>query len=71
MDCYKEECTDLLPVVCGAVELACILTDGEEGDMEFWDSVQVTRNSELDGAVEGEKRTDAGKDTMLQYAVPM
>lgn len=70
MDCHKEERTDLLPVVCGAVELACILMD-RESDMESWNIVEATRKSELDVAVEGEKHTDAGKDTMLQYDVPM
>ncbi|PBK65037.1 hypothetical protein ARMSODRAFT_961594 [Armillaria solidipes] len=54
---------------CGAVGLACILKNGEDRDLTFWDIVRATRNSELDAVVEGEKRGDAGNDTMLQYAV--
>ncbi len=54
---------------CGAVGLACILKNGEDRDLAFWDIVLVTRNSELDAVVEGEKRGDAGKATMLQYTV--
>ncbi len=54
---------------CGAVGLACILKNGEDRDLTFWDIVRATRNSELDAAVEGDKHGDAGKDMMLQYAV--
>ncbi len=54
---------------CGVVRLACILKNGEDSDMTFWDIVQAMRNSELDAVVEGEKCGDTGKDTMLQYAV--
>ncbi len=55
--------------VCRAVGLACMLKDGEESSLDFWDIVRATRSSELDAIVDGEKRGDAGKDTMLQYAV--
>lgn len=58
-----------LTMACGAVGLACILKNGEDRDLTFWDIVRVTRNSELDAIVEGEKCGDARKDTMLQYAV--
>ncbi|KAK0241013.1 hypothetical protein EDD85DRAFT_934126 [Armillaria nabsnona] len=54
---------------CGVVGLACMLKNGEDSDVTFWDIVRATRNSELDAVVEGEKRGDTGKDTMLQYAV--
>ncbi|KAK0431396.1 hypothetical protein EV421DRAFT_1927770 [Armillaria borealis] len=54
---------------CGAVGLACVLKNGEDRDLTFWEIVRATRNSELDAVVEGEKHGDAGKDTMLQYAV--
>ncbi|KAK0241018.1 hypothetical protein EDD85DRAFT_948112 [Armillaria nabsnona] len=54
---------------CGAVGFACILKNGEDGDLTFWDIVRATRNSELDAVVEGDKRGDVGKATMLQYAV--
>ncbi|PBK64997.1 hypothetical protein ARMSODRAFT_1022702 [Armillaria solidipes] len=54
---------------CGAVALACMLRDGEESDLTFWDIVQATRNSELDALVERKKCGDAGNDTVLQYAV--
>ncbi|PBK95079.1 hypothetical protein ARMGADRAFT_1144773 [Armillaria gallica] len=54
---------------CGAVGLACILKNGEDSNLTFWDIVRATRNSELDAVVEGEKRGDAGGSTMLQYAV--
>ncbi|PBK65007.1 hypothetical protein ARMSODRAFT_1087652 [Armillaria solidipes] len=54
---------------CGAVGLACVLKNGEDSDLTFWDIVRATRNSELDAVVEGEKRGDAGKATMLQYTV--
>ncbi len=37
--------------------------------MTFWDIVRTTRSSDLNAVVEGEKLGDAGKDTMLQYAV--
>ncbi|KAK0431390.1 hypothetical protein EV421DRAFT_2024551 [Armillaria borealis] len=53
---------------CGAIGVACMLKDGEGNDLAFWDIVRATRNSELDAVVEGDKRGDAGKDTMLQYA---
>ncbi|PBK64987.1 hypothetical protein ARMSODRAFT_978674 [Armillaria solidipes] len=54
--------------VCGAVRLACILKNGEDSNLTFWDIVWATRNSELD-VVEREKLGDAVKETMLQYAV--
>ncbi|SJL15175.1 uncharacterized protein ARMOST_18661 [Armillaria ostoyae] len=54
---------------CGAVGFACILKNGEDRDLTFWDIVQATRNSELDAVVDGEKRRDVGESTMLQYAV--
>ncbi|PBK65009.1 hypothetical protein ARMSODRAFT_1087653 [Armillaria solidipes] len=54
---------------CGAVGFACVLKNGEDRDSTFWDIVRVTRNSELDDVVDGEKRGDAGESTMLQYAV--
>ncbi len=54
---------------CGAVGLACILKNGEDRDLTFWDIVRATRNSELDDVVEGEKHGDVGKATMLQYTV--
>ncbi|SJL15168.1 uncharacterized protein ARMOST_18653 [Armillaria ostoyae] len=54
---------------CGAVGLACVLKNGEDRDLTFWDIVRATRNSELDAVVDGEKYGDAGNDTMLQYAV--
>ncbi|KAK0431402.1 hypothetical protein EV421DRAFT_1927773 [Armillaria borealis] len=54
---------------CGVVGLACILKNGEDSDLSFWEIVRATRNSELDAVVEGEKRRDTGKDTTLQYAV--
>ncbi|PBK65001.1 hypothetical protein ARMSODRAFT_1022706 [Armillaria solidipes] len=54
---------------CGAVGFACILKNGEDRDLAFWDIVRATRNSELDAVVEGEKRGDAGTATMLQYIV--
>ncbi len=54
---------------CGAVGFACILKNGEDRDLTFWDIVRATRNSELDAVMEGEKRGDAGKATMLQYTV--
>ncbi|KAK0431398.1 hypothetical protein EV421DRAFT_1743149 [Armillaria borealis] len=54
---------------CGAVGLACILKNGEDRDLTFWDIVRATRNSELDAIVDGEKCGDAGESTMLQYAV--
>ncbi|KAK0240997.1 hypothetical protein EDD85DRAFT_934124 [Armillaria nabsnona] len=56
-------------VACGAVGFACILKNGEDSDLTFWDILRATRNSELDAVVEGEKRGDAGGSTMLQYAV--
>ncbi|KAK0505466.1 hypothetical protein EDD18DRAFT_1326541 [Armillaria luteobubalina] len=43
---------------CGAVGLACILKNGEDSDLTFWDIVRATRNSELDVVVEGEKSGD-------------
>ncbi len=46
---------------CGVVGLACILKNGEDSDLTFWDIVRATRNSELDAVVEGEKRGDTGK----------
>ncbi|KAK0505450.1 hypothetical protein EDD18DRAFT_1129500 [Armillaria luteobubalina] len=52
---------------CGAVGLACILENGEDSDLTFWDIVRATRNSELDVVVEGERSGDTGKDTILQY----
>ncbi|PBK95086.1 hypothetical protein ARMGADRAFT_1077845 [Armillaria gallica] len=55
-------------VACGVVGLACILKNGEDSDVTFWDIVRETRNSELDAVVDGEKSGDTGKDTMLQYA---
>ncbi len=54
---------------CGVVGLACMLKNGEDSDVAFWDIVRATRNSELDAVVEGDKHRDTGKDTMLQYAV--
>ncbi|PBK65014.1 hypothetical protein ARMSODRAFT_1053323 [Armillaria solidipes] len=54
---------------CGAVGLVCILKNGEDSDLTFWDIVRATRNSELDAVVEGEKRGYAGESTMLQYAI--
>ncbi|PBK65005.1 hypothetical protein ARMSODRAFT_1022709 [Armillaria solidipes] len=54
---------------CGAVGFACILKNGEDSDLTFWDIVRATRNSELDAVVDGEKCGDAGESTMLQYAV--
>ncbi len=54
---------------CGAVGFACILRNGEDRDLTFWDIVRATRNSELDAVIEGDKRGDAGKATMLQYTV--
>ncbi|KAK0194746.1 hypothetical protein F5146DRAFT_1132127 [Armillaria mellea] len=55
--------------VCGAVGLVCILKNGEDRDLAFWDIVRATRNSELDAVVGGEKGGDVRKDTMLQYTV--
>ncbi|PBK95094.1 hypothetical protein ARMGADRAFT_1144795 [Armillaria gallica] len=54
---------------CGAVGLACMLKNGEDRDLTFWDIVRATRNSELDAVIDGEKRGDAGESTMLQYTV--
>ncbi|KAK0241022.1 hypothetical protein EDD85DRAFT_764124 [Armillaria nabsnona] len=59
----------VVTAVCRAVGLACMLEDGEENSLDFWDIVRATRSSELDAIVDGDKRGDAGKDTMLQYAV--
>ncbi|KAK0462306.1 uncharacterized protein EV420DRAFT_1523990 [Desarmillaria tabescens] len=54
---------------CGAVGLACTLKDGDDSNTTFWDIVRATRNSELDALVEEENDGNAGKDTMLQYAM--
>ncbi len=54
---------------CGAVGLACILKNGEDRDLTFWDIVQATRNSELDAVVYGGERGDVGESTILQYAI--
>ncbi len=54
---------------CGAVGLACVLKNGQDRDLTFCDIVRATRSSEFDAVVEGEKRGDAGKATMLQYTV--
>ncbi len=59
----------VVTATCGAIALACMLKDGEDSDLTFWDIVRVTRNAELDAVIEGEKRGDTGKDTMLQYTV--
>ncbi|KAK0207471.1 hypothetical protein IW262DRAFT_1419737 [Armillaria fumosa] len=59
----------VVTTACGAVGLVCILKDGEEHDVTFWDIVRATRNSELDVLVEGGKRGGGRKDTMLRYAV--
>ncbi|KAK0432423.1 hypothetical protein EV421DRAFT_1910929 [Armillaria borealis] len=56
-----------LTAVCGAVGVACILKDGNDRDLTFWDIVRVTRNPELDAIIEGEKSGNVIKDTMLQY----
>ncbi len=54
---------------CGAVGFACILKNGEDRALTFWDIVRATRNSELDAVVDGGEHGDMGKATMLQYAV--
>ncbi|KAK0462303.1 uncharacterized protein EV420DRAFT_1761573 [Desarmillaria tabescens] len=59
----------ILTAVCGVVGLVCMLKDGEDRDLTFWDIVRATRNSELDAVVEAENGAHTGKDTMLQYAV--
>ncbi|PBK95103.1 hypothetical protein ARMGADRAFT_1077859 [Armillaria gallica] len=59
----------VVTVTCGAVGLACILKNGEDRDLTFWNIVWATRNLELDVVVEGEKCGDVGKAIMLQYTV--
>ncbi|KAK0184143.1 hypothetical protein F5146DRAFT_1145786 [Armillaria mellea] len=56
-----------LTATSGAITLVCMLKNGGESDLTFWDIVRATRSSELDTVVEGEKLGDVGKDTMLQY----
>ncbi len=47
--------------------LVCMLKNGGESDLTFWDIVRATRSSDLDAVVEEEKLGDVRKDTMLQY----
>ncbi|PBK65011.1 hypothetical protein ARMSODRAFT_1022714 [Armillaria solidipes] len=56
-----------LTATCGGIALVCMLKNGGESDLTFWDIVRATRSSDLDAVVEGERLGDAGKDTMLQY----
>ncbi|KAK0505465.1 hypothetical protein EDD18DRAFT_1098824 [Armillaria luteobubalina] len=56
-----------LTATCGGIALVCMLKNGEESDLTFWDIVRETRSSDLDAVVKGEKLGDPGKDTMLQY----
>ncbi|KAK0431400.1 hypothetical protein EV421DRAFT_2024556 [Armillaria borealis] len=56
-----------LTATCGGIALVCMLKNGGESDLTFWDIVRATRSSDLDTVVEGERLGDAGKDTMLQY----
>ncbi len=58
-----------LTATSGGIALVCMLKNGGESDLTFWDIVRTTRSSDLNAVVEGEKLGDAGKDTMLQYAV--
>ncbi len=47
--------------------LVCMLKNGGESDLTFWDIVRATRSSDLDAVVQEEKLGDARKDAMLQY----
>ncbi|SJL15166.1 uncharacterized protein ARMOST_18651 [Armillaria ostoyae] len=56
-----------LAATSGGIALVCMLKNGGESDLTFWDIVRTTGSSDLDAVVEEEKLGDARKDTMLQY----
>ncbi len=56
-----------LTATCGGFGLVCMLKNGGESNLTFWDIVRATRSSDLDAVVKEKKLGDARKDAMLQY----